>query len=86
MRADVCRAFAQTRGFFDVLQVVEFTFEASQRVEHSGVIVAALFEEGLAIMERHATRSTWKPRRLHGKDGEEHARAVFQSCAGTFDR
>ena len=86
MGADVCGAFSQAGRLFHVLQVVEFAFEAGERVEDAGVVVAALFEEGFAVVEGHAACSAGQPCRLRGQDREEHARAVFEGGAGAFDR
>jgi len=41
------------RGLFDVLQMVEFALEAGECVEDAGVVVAAFFEEGFAVVEGH---------------------------------
>src|ERR1700742_4931075 len=57
MGADVGGSFAQAWGFFDILEIFEFAFEAGECVEDSGVVVATLFEEGLAIVEGHAAGS-----------------------------
>ncbi len=86
MGADVGGAFAQAGGLFDVLQVIEFAFETGERVEDTGVVVAALFEEGLAVVEGHAAGASGQSCRLRWEDGEEHAGAVFEDGAGALDR
>ena len=48
------------------------------------VVVAALFEEGLAVVEGHAACSAGSPEPPSG-DGEEHAGALFEGGAGAFD-
>jgi hypothetical protein len=42
---DVGGAFAQAGGLVDILEAVEFAFEAGEGVERAGVGVAAFFEE-----------------------------------------
>ncbi len=85
MRTDICSAFAQTGGFFYVLQVIELAFEASERVEHACVVVAALFQEGFTVVEGHAPCSARHSCSVCRENREEHARAVFQGGARVFD-
>jgi hypothetical protein len=54
---DVGGAFAQAGDLVDVLEAVEFAFEAGEGVEGCGVGVAALFEEVGAGVEGHAAEA-----------------------------
>src|SRR5207302_6836827 len=82
--ADVGGAFAQAGGLFDVLEVVEFPFETGERVEDAGVVVAALFEEGFAIVEGHAAGACGESCRLRWGDREEHAGATLGGGTGAL--
>ena len=85
MGADVGGAFAQAGDFFDILEPLEFAFEPGERVEGAGVGVAALFEEGFAVVEGHAARAAGQALGPHGQRGEEDARAVAEGGAGALD-
>ena len=82
---DVGGAFAEAGGLVDVLEVFELAFEAGEGVECSGVGVAGLLEEGLALVEGHASGGGRAEGAFAGEGSEEEAGTLLERGAGVGD-
>ena len=72
--ADVGGAFAEAGGFFDVLEVFEFAFEAGERVEDAGVGSRRSLRGRLRGCSKGMRPGpAGRPAVSVGKDCEEHA-------------